>query len=186
MTLSHHIGLRGTPYSIIVTEDAAQETAEGTFGTDDLASSLDLTEAYVETGNFVYSATAEGRTGEVANAESAIDLDATPGLIYNGPSGVGYAITIAGLDVSEGTIAPEATDRVTAALMVNNEILAFADEGYVAELDTETAVAFNIATYAALTEGDVVRVALIGGGEEVSDWDVAVGGTGDEGSLIIA
>lgn len=184
MTLTHSTKLVGTPYSIIATEAAAAETAEGVLGTDNTAEALALTEAYVETGDFVYSATAEGRTGEVAVA--GVDLDGEPGLIYSGPSGVAYRVSIAGLDVSEGSIAPEATDSVTAALYQNNTVVAFADEGFVSEIDTGTAVAFNFDTYVSLTEGDVLRLGLLGGGEEVADWDVAVGTTGQEGSLIIA
>ncbi len=172
MTLSSHVKLKSSPYSIAVAEAAAAETAEGVAGTANLAEALALTEAYDETGDFVYSATAEGRTGEVA--VSGNDVDGEPGLIYSGPSGVHVRVAFDNLDVSEGTIAPEATDSVVAAILQNNTIVAYADEGYTSELDTETAVEFNCDTIVGpLTEGDVVRVALIGGGEEVSDWDVA-------------
>lgn len=171
MTLASHVKLKSTPYSVAVAEAAAAETAEGTVGTSNLAEALALTEGYDETGDFIYSATAEGRTGEVA--VDGNDVDGEPGLIYSGPTGTQVRLEIEDLDVAEGTIAPEAGDSVVAALLQNNTIIAYADEGYTAELDTETAVEFNIATTVTLTEGDVVRVALLGGGEEASDWDVA-------------
>lgn len=175
MSLTHNTRLAGgLAYGIATSEAAAAETAEGTFGTDNLAEALALTEAFSELGQFIYSATAEGRTGEVANADSAIDLDGEPGLIYSGPSGAAFNIGFNNVDVLEGTIAGEATDSVVVALMVNNEIVAFADEGYTAEIDTGTAVEFNLenGTYVVLQESDVVRLALIGGGEEVTDWDI--------------
>jgi len=179
-SLTHSTKLGGSPaYAIAPAEAAAAETAEGTFGTDNLAEALALTEGFQELAFFVYSATAEGRTGEVANADSAIDLDGEPGVIYSGPSGSAFNIGFTLLNVAEGTIAGEATDSVTAALMVNNEIVAFADEGYVNEIDTETAAEFNLenGTYVVLQESDVVRLALIGGGEEVTDWDVDTAGS---------
>jgi hypothetical protein len=173
MTLDSHTKLRSTEYLITTTEAAAAETAEGVFGTANLAESLALTEGYSELGDWTYSATAEGRTGEVA--VSGIDLDGEPGLIYSGPAGGAVRVTCRDLDVAEGTIAPEAADSVVAALFLNNDIVAFADEGYTAELDTEAAVEFNFDTYVGgLQVGDVLRLGLVGGGEEVSDWDVAV------------
>ena len=180
MSLTRNTRLGGAPaYAFAPTEAAAAETAEGTFGTTNLAEALALTEGFQELAFFVYSATAEGRTGEVPNAQSAIDLDGEPGIIYSGPSGVAFTVGFTLLNVMEGTIAGEATDSVTAAVMVNNEIVAFCDEGYVNELDTEVAVEFNLenGTYVVLQEGDVVRLALIGGGEEVTDWDVDTAGS---------
>ena len=171
MTLTHSTGLGVSEYSILTAEATAAETAEGTQGTANLAESLGLTEAYVETGHWVYSATAEGRTGETAVL--GIDLDGEPGLIYNGPAGGAVSVTIKDVDVLEGTIAPEATDSVVMALMLNNDVVAYADEGYTAEIDTATAVEFNLSTYVGnLQPLDVLRVVLIGGGEEVADWDV--------------
>ena len=180
MSLTKNVMIRGgLAYAITPAEAAAAETAEGTFGTTNLAESLALTEAFTELGLFTYSATAEGRTGEEPDESSAIDLDGEPGLIYTGPSGVAFNIGFGLLNVAEGTIAPEATDSVTAALMVNNEIVAFSDEGYVNEIDTEVAAEFNLenGTYVVLMESDVVRLALIGGGQEVTDWDVDTAGS---------
>lgn len=174
MTLTNSRSFKSTPYSIAVAEAAAAEVAEGVFGTDNVAEALALTEGYDETGDWVYSATAEGRTGEVA--VNGIDLDGEPGLIYSGPAGGAVGVTIEEVDIAEGTIAPEATDSVTLALTLNNDIVAYADEGYVSELDTETAAEMNLSTYVGnLQPGDVLRVALIGGGEETMDVDVAPG-----------
>jgi hypothetical protein len=154
---------------------AAETTAEG-------AEALAITDsssiAGNESGDWAYSATAEGRTGEVA--VDGIDVDAEPGLIYTGPAGGAVRVAVKNLDVSEGTIAPEAGDSVVAAVLLNNTVVAYADEGFTAELDTETAVEFNMDTYVGgLQSGDVIRVALIGGAEETADWDVAEGGTID-------
>lgn len=171
MTLNHHTRLEATDYSITTTEAAAAETAEGALGTANTAEALALTEGYSELGDWVYSATAEGRTGEVAVA--GIDLDGEPGLIYNGPAGAHVRVAFKNLDISEGTIAPEAGDSVTAAVMLNNTVVAYADEGFVAEIDTEAAVEFNCDTIVGpLQPLDVIRLALVGGGEETADWDV--------------
>lgn len=180
MSLTKNVRLAGgLTYAIGPSEAAAAEVAEGTFGTTNLAEALGLTEGFSELGQFVYSATAEGRTGEEPNENSAIDLDGEPGLIYSGPSGVAFNIGFGNIDISEGTIAPEATDKVTVALMVNNDIVAFADEGYVTEIDTEVAYEMNLenGTYVVLQESDVVRLALIGGGQEVTDIDVDTAGS---------
>lgn len=167
-----HSKLTSTPYSIAVAEAAAAETAEGTYGTDNTAEALALTEGYDETGDWLYSATAEGRTGETA--VNGLDVDGEPGLIYSGPVGNVVRVTLQDLDISEGSIAPEAGDSVVAAIMLNNTVVAFADEGFTNEIDTGIAVEFNIDTLVGpLSESDVLRVALIGGGEEVADWDVA-------------
>lgn len=180
MPLSRHM----QPFRIVptygdFTEAAAAETAEGTKGTDNLGEALAL-EGIVpadgvlplEGGTLEYNATAEGKTGELAVA--GIDLDEEPGLVYGGPSGVfnHLQVRVTNLDVLEGTIAPEATDSVTAAVLVNNTVVGFADEGYVSEIDTGILTEFNIDCIATVTEGDVIRIALLGGGEEVSDWDV--------------
>lgn len=178
MTITKNVRLAGgVAYAIGPTEAAAAETAEGTLNTSNLAESLALTEAFMELGFFTYSATAEGRTGEVA--VNGNDVDDEPGLIYTGPSGVAFNIGFTLLNVAEGTIAPEATDEVTAVLFVNNTIVGFADEGFVSEVDTETAVEFNMenGTYVVLMEGDVVRLGLLGSGDETADWDVDTAGS---------
>jgi hypothetical protein len=174
MALTSSAKIANTPYSIAVAEAAAAETAEGTQGTANLAEAIALTEGYNETGDWIYSATAESLGGEVAVL--GLDVDDEPGLIYSGPVGGAISVVVDGVAVLEGTIAPEATDSVVLAIMLNNTVVGYADEGYTSELDTETAVTFNAATYIGnLQEGDVVRVALIGGGEEASDWDVTPG-----------
>ena len=176
MTLTGNVKLRSVPVNgDFVAAAAAETTAEG-------AEALALTDsasiAGNESGDWAYSATAEGRTGEVADGN--IDVDAEPGLVYNGPAGGAVRVKVSNLDVSEGTIAPGATDSVVAAVLVNNSVVAFADEGFTAELDTETAVEFNIDTYVGgLQPGDAVRVALVGGTESTCDWAVAEGGSID-------
>ncbi len=181
MTLSKHSNpWKFYPIHGDFTEAAAAETAEGVQGTANLAEALALETILpadgllpLEGGMLEYNATAEGRTGEVA--VNGNDLDEEPGLVYGGPAGVfnHLQVRITNLDVLEGTIAPEATDSVVAAVFVNNDIIAFADEGYTVEIDTATLVEFNIDTIVTVTEGDVVRFALVGGGEETADWDVS-------------
>ena len=173
-----NLGLEGLAYAIVTTEAAAAETAgEVVLGTGNPAEALAVTEGWAEMGDFIYSATAEGRTGEVADGATAIDVDDEPGLIYTGPSGVAFTLKFKDIDVAEGTIAPEAADSCVIAAVVNNTILAFSDEGYSAP--EEAAVEHNLesGTYAVLTEGDVVRLAVIGDGAELDDWDLDVAGS---------
>ena len=175
MTLTNSTKLRSVTVNGDFAEDAsAAVVAEG-------GEALALTDsssiAGAESGDWTYSATAEGATGEVA--VDGVDVDAEPGMIYTGPAGNAVRVKVANLDVASGLIAPEAADTVTAAVLKNNDVVAFADEGFVAELDAVTAE-FNIDTYVGgLKSGDVIRVALIGGGEETLDLDVAEGGTID-------
>lgn len=179
MTITNNVMIRGgLTYAIAPAEALAAETAEGTFGTTNLAESLALIEGFTELGQFVYSATAEGRTGEEPDETSAIDLDDEPGLIYRGASGVAFTIGFDNIDITEGTIAPEATDSVVVALMVNNAILGFSDEGYT-NLTGEAVHEHNLenGTYVVLQESDVVRLALIGDGDEVTDTDVDTAGS---------
>lgn len=177
MTISR-VRQGGASYSIIATEAVAAETAEGTLGSTNLSEALALTEAYVETGSFIYSATAEGNGGEVADPATAADMDDEPGLIYSGPSGRQFHLTFANIDITEGTIAPEATDTVTVGIAVNNKAVLLADEGYVA-LTAETIHEMNgeAGVYVNLNESDVVRLMLLGSGSEVIDTDIAVGGS---------
>ena len=171
MTLTNSTKLQNTEFQADFTEATAAETvAEG-------AISLALEGATpVINGDWAYSATAEGRTGEVA--VNSIDLDDDPGIIYSGPGGGAIRIKVAGLDVLEGTIAPEATDTVVPAVFVNNDLIDFFDEGFTDEIDTGTLVEFNLDTYIGnLQPLDVIRIALVGGGEETADWDVDNAGT---------
>lgn len=175
-----NVGMDGLVYAIIATEAVAAVTAgEVALGTGNPAESLALTEAWSEVAEFVYSATAEGRGGEVADTATAIDLDDEPGLIYSGPTGRTYRVAFYDIDISEGTLAPEATDTATIGLMLNNKVIALSEEGYTA-LTGEVIHEHNIAsdfTYVTLTTADVIRLAVIGDGAETNDVDVAVGGT---------
>jgi hypothetical protein len=101
---------------------------------------------------------------------NSIDLDLEPGLIYSGPAGGAVGVTIEEVDITEGTIAPEATDTATLALFLNNDIVAYADEGFVALHE------MNLSTYVGgLQPGDVLRVGLVGSGSEAIDVDIAPG-----------
>ena len=86
-----------------------------------------------ETGDWTYSATAEGRTGEIA--VNGIDVDDQPGMIYSGPAGGAFRVKVTNFDVVDGDIAVEAADTAVMAILLNNTVVAFADEGFVAELD---------------------------------------------------
>lgn len=165
MTITNNKGLYSAEAQADFAEAAAAETvAEG-------AESLALegiTPAV--NGDFSYSATAED-----LGTAGALDLE--PGFIYSGPPGNHVRVKFTGLDLSAGTIAPEAADTVAAVLYKNSEIVDYADEGFVAELDTATHE-MNIDTVVGpLKTGDVLRVGLKGGGEETVDVDVALGGT---------
>lgn len=117
------------------------------------------------------------------------ELSGTPGIVYRGSAGLytTVQVTVAGVGVSEGSIVvPDAEDTVTLALYVNSALWSIADEGFALDesFDTESVFEFNIsAARLALTELDVIRVAILGveANEELLDWDI-----GDEGTLEIA
>ncbi len=140
--------------------------------------------------NFLFSETAEDNG-------IAGDLDGTDGLIYDGPDGTYVQVTVAELEISEGTIAPGATDEVVAAIYINsthfdnmntedarrlgikNAKVVSTEEtlgsGFVSEIDTAVAVEFNYnGMVGPLLNTDVIRFALLGGGEGTIDWDVDV------------
>lgn len=129
------------------------------------------------TTSFTFSETA-------SDNGTAGDLDGTDGMIYNGPSGNYVQVTVANLDIAEGTIAPAAGSSVAAAVYINStlyDIMNTEDSrvltgtGFVAEIDTGIAVEFNYdAMVGPLAESDVIRFALLGGGEGTIDWDVDV------------
>lgn len=176
MTLTSNNALAVSTYLIDFTEDAEAEVVEGTGQSLALEEATGLTEA----GDFIYSATAEGRTGEVAGAQG-YDFDDAPGLIYSGPNGALVRVGFNDLDIVEtNDEAPEATDTWTTALFVNNDVVVLCDEGWFAEIDTETAIETNIENGAAVTlqEGDVVRAVLLNaeGAEDDQTVDVAEGG----------
>ncbi len=133
------------------------------------------TAAGFESGDWLYSATAEGRTGEVA--VNGIDLDDEPGFMYTGPVGNAVRVKVKGLDIVEAGIA-DAADSQTMAIMLNNTVIAYADEGFVAELDI--LAEFNADTYVGgLQNLDVIRVAIIGGTEETDELDLDEAGSID-------
>ncbi len=170
MSLTGNVKLEASEYQIAVAEAATVEIGASA------ASSLALTEAYSEVGDWTYSATAESRTGEVTGG-SGFDFDGTPGLIYTGPTGAAVrCATVAGVLIDEGTglgLGAELTDKVALALAVNNEWVTLSDEGYEAHSSSTQ----NFDTYVPLTEGDVLRVVLTtpSGNEADADYDVSPG-----------
>ena len=116
--------------------------------------------------HWVYSATADGQ----------------PGLIYKGEVTSAALVNVRALTLAAGSITPEATDKIAAGIYKNSELAATLDNESVAneyvfdELDSETIVAECDTIVDAVAPGDVIRVAIIGLGEETVDGDVAVGG----------
>ncbi len=146
-----------------VPEDAALET--GATGSVALA----LVDAdYDDNIDFTYSEAAED------NGTAGVN-DGQDGLIYNGP-GTGVRVVWANVDLLEAAITgPEATDTAGIALVVNSTVVHFSDEGLNTH-DAEIAVEYNGDTYVSLSEGDVLRLALVTTGEvgEVN-YDLAPG-----------
>lgn len=132
------------------------------------ARALTLTNV-AESSDWTYSATAEDNG-------IAGDLDAQPGVTYNGPSGNYARVVVTNMDTIEHAItAPEATDTAALALYVNSVVFDYGDEGF-NEHDAEIAVENNIDTVVGpLNEGDVVRVGIAFTGEVDADLDVAPG-----------
>jgi hypothetical protein len=124
--------------------------------------------------DWTYSATAEGRTGEVA--VDGVDMDGEAGLIYSGPVGGAVRVAWDNVDVSAGDIAPEATDKINCALYLNNTLVAGSDEGSVSELDTVTAEFSGSVVLNNLQTNDVLRIGLQGSGEETVDLNISQGG----------
>lgn len=127
-------------------------------------------ENVAEASDWTYSATAEDN-GTVG------DLDAQPGIVYNGPNGNYVRVAVTNYDTVEHAITPpEAADTAALTLWVNSEVYDYGDEGF-NEHDAETAVENNIDTVVGpLNEGDVIRVGLSFSGEEAdADLDVAPG-----------
>lgn len=124
-----------------------------------------------ESGDWAYSATAEDNG-------TAGTLDGQPGIIYTGPDGNAVRVKVTGFDVDEESIIADAADSATMGIYVNSSLVAYADEGFVAELDITAE--FNVDTYVGgLLSGDVIRVAVVGGTEETWEAGVAEGGTID-------
>ncbi len=131
--------------------------------------------AGLESGDWTYSATAESVGGEVA--VNGLDFDDEPGWIYSGPVGGAVRVKVTALGIVEAGIA-DAADSATMAIVVNQTPVAFADEGFVAELDI--AASFNADTYiGGLGALDVIRVCIVGGSEETDELDCDEAGTID-------
>ena len=173
MSLTNSQRLVTVPFIGTYTEAAAAEVDTGG------AEALAITAEAGEGADWLYSATAEGRTGEVAGAEGH-DLDGEPGLIYSGPVGGAVRVAVKDLDIAEGSITvPDAEDTVIAAIFLNNDVVAYADEGFLTGPVSATHE-FNADTYVGgLVTGDVIRVGLItdAAAEEALDFDVAATGT---------
>ena len=124
-----------------------------------------------ESGDWAYSATAEDNG-------TAGALDGQPGIIYTGQSGNAVRVKVTNFDVDEESIIADATDSATMGVYVNSSLVAYADEGFVAELDITAE--FNVDTYVGgLQTNDVIRVAVVGGTESTFEAGVAEGGTID-------
>lgn len=161
-------GGRALGVSADFSEAAAAETvAEG-------AEALAMEGASISP-HWEYSATAEDNG-------TAGALDGQPGLVFKGEVQAAARVNVRALTLAAGTIAPEATDKVAAGIYKNSELVSTLDNESVAgeyvfdEMDAETIVAECDTIVDAVAPGDVIRVALIGLGEETVDIDVALGG----------
>ncbi len=161
-------GGRSAPFTADFTEAVAAETVA------EAAEALAL-EGANTTPHWEYSATAEDNG-------TAGSLDGQPGVIYQGPVTTAARVNVRDLVLAAGTIAPEAADSVAAGIYKNSELVGTLDNETVAdeyvfdELDAETITAECDIVVDAVAPGDVIRVGLLGLGEETVDVDVAVGG----------
>jgi hypothetical protein len=160
--LTKHQGLTDTAHATS-TEAAAAEVQSGTEETEALALTV-----VNNSRNFEYAAAAEDNG-------TAGALDGEPGIVYVGEATQAVRVSVRDLDITGGTIAPEATDEATVAVYKNSELVTYADEGFVNELDAVT-YEMNIDTVVdAVVPGDVIRVVLQAGDAttEAIDVDVA-------------
>lgn len=169
MSLTNNTRLRSVPvngdFEAVADVDLVAETPEA----QPLTVSAGI--AANESGDWAYSASAEDN-----GTAGALDLQ--PGLVYTGPNGGAVRVKITNFDVDEESIIADATDTATMAIYVNSTLVAYADEGFVGELDITAE--FNVDTYVGgLQSGDVIRVAIVGGTEETWEAGVAEGGTID-------
>lgn len=169
MSLTNNTRLRSVSvngdFPAVADVDLVAETPEA----QGLTLSVDT--AAFESGDWTYSGTAEDRG-------TAGALDGQPGLIYNGPAGGAVRLKVTNFDVDEESIIADATDTATMAIYVNSSLVAYADEGFVGELDITAE--FNVDTYIGnLQPLDVIRVAIVGGTEETWEAGLAEGGTID-------
>lgn len=119
---------------------------------------------YALSADWAFTENAENPAGEVA--VDGRDFDATDGLVYTGAAPTAVQVTVlvdtdAGAGISP--IAPEATDSAALALFRNNDLVGYASEGYVAELDAEVVTEWNLDTYVNVQENDVLRLAFVNG-----------------------
>ncbi|MCP4899903.1 MAG: hypothetical protein GY906_23290 [bacterium] len=123
---------QGTPVAIAITYDASINT------------------------DWTYSATAADNPDAGAG-----DLDGQPGLIFNGPDGgVAAVVSFTDLTIDPGTAAPDAADRYTLSVYKNSELVAQADEGFLAVAGPVT---FSlVGTYVQVQKDDAVRFAITG------------------------
>lgn len=144
---------------------AAEMTAEG-------SEALAL-EGASPNPHLTYSATAEDNG-------TAGALDGEPGVIYSGPVTTALRVSVAGLALSEGTIAPEATDDIAAGVFKNSTLVATlateAGVSVITETDAFLATMEGDVIVDAVADGDVIRIGLISLNEETVDIDVALGG----------
>lgn len=161
-------GGRSAPMTGDFSEAAAAETVA------EASVSLAL-EATTLSPHYTYSATAE-------DAGVVGALDASPGVTFSGPMVTAVRVSFSGLVLSEGTIAPEATDSLSVGVFKNSVLQSTATnetvsgEQVVTELDAFAATMQIDTIIDAVAPGDVIRFGIIGLGEETVDIDVAVGG----------
>ena len=102
-------------------------------------------------------------SGEAVDRGIAGELSNEPGMIYEGPAEIWVPVTVRvrNVDVTEGTIAPEATDEVALVCYVNSTPAIEADEGFVENQANGTIIEFNMDGMVYLTDLDVVRFCLV-------------------------
>lgn len=166
---------------------SAQSTAEFTGAdivlNDEAGVSVPFEAPIPVEGDWTYSATAEGRTGEVAVITNGVsnDFDGAPGFIYSGPTpGAAVRFAIKDLNVTANAITgPTEGETYAFALMKNNDVVAYTDEGYTDGADM-SALEINLDTYVpGLITGDVLRLACLsleGNADEEADITVAEAG----------
>jgi hypothetical protein len=163
-------------YAVLITNVEDAEAIEGTQGTASLAEALGLTEGSTQTeaGDWIYSATAEGLTGETAVL--GLDVDDEPGVIYSGTPGAQCSVRVEGSIVGEGTIGGEAGDSGTLVVLRNNTVVGIAEEGFV-DLGVAATYDMNVTECVVtnLQQGDVLRLAYLSDGSEIQDMEVAGG-----------
>ena len=109
-------------------------------------------------------------------------MDGQPGLIYKGEVTRPAMVRVDALTLAAGTISPEAADSVIAGIFKNGTLVATLDnessanEYVIDELDSETAIMKGGTIVDAVAPADVIRIGILGLGEETVDVDVAAGG----------